>query len=157
MTIRCGCLGFIVTLIRVNIKLENQMTASVCTCTMSRKVLVCFVFALVFVAAISAQSSFHFPSEEEDQFTNRRQFSTFSNRPIQPLSSGLGTRTLSRPSQQVFSKQVAPNRPVSSLGVHANSRRSNQPNRNGFQSQALPYQEYSIKFYAPDWLSYFRV
>lgn len=125
---------------------------------MSRKV--CFVLAVLFVVGISAQSSFRFPTEEDDQFNGRRQFSSISNRPIQPLRSGLGTRALSRPStqQQVFSKQVAPFRPpVSSLGVHSNSRRSKQPNRNGFQSQALPYQEYSIKFYSPDWLSLFRV
>lgn len=154
VTVCCRCLGFLLTLIQIDIKLENQITTLVCT--MSPKVLVCFLFALAFVVGISAQVSFRFPTEEEDQFNNRRQFSTFSNRPIQPSSSGLGTRTLSRPSQQVFGKQVTPIRPpVSSLGVHANSRRSKQPN--GFQSQSLPYQEYSIKFYAPDWLYHFRV
>lgn len=147
-------LGFYTNLNRSPYKIENQQIAtSVFTCTMSRKVVACFVIVAVFVVGISAQDSFRFPTDEDDHYSSRRQFSTFSNRPIQQLSSGLGTRTLSRPSQQVFNKQVTPAfPPVSSLGVHANSRRS----RPSFQSQDLPYQEYTIKFYAPDWFYNFR-
>lgn len=127
---------------------------------MSSKVLVTFVLALV-VVGISAQQSFRFPTEQEDQFNNRRfQGARFSERPIQPLNTGLGTRTFSRPSQQrpQFSKQVTPVRPqVSSLGVKSNSKKSSKQSNAGFSSQALPYQEYTLKFYAPDWLYHFRV